>query len=92
LASGIGHTIHAAELNAAENALIRNAHLFGNSFNLEETYLGERIKEYDKLVEVKQEQQYVEELEEEPHEDEMNKTGDLVPVKISSDEDSDFSD
>jgi hypothetical protein len=49
LASGIGHTIHSAELNAAENALIRNAHLF-STFNLEETYLGDRIREYNEKV------------------------------------------
>lgn len=43
LASGIGHTIHVAQLNAAENALIRNAHLF-ERFNLKNTYLGNRIR------------------------------------------------
>lgn len=34
---------------AAENALIRNAHLFGG-FQLERTYLGTRIREYDEKV------------------------------------------
>ncbi|KAI6220040.1 Ribonuclease 3 [Aphelenchoides fujianensis] len=54
LASGTGYTIHEAELNAAENALIRNAHLFVD-FDLESTYLGARIRAYDDEVQVKEE-------------------------------------
>ncbi|KAI6228849.1 Ribonuclease 3 [Aphelenchoides fujianensis] len=63
LASGTGYTIHEAELNAAENALIRNAHLFVD-FDLESTYLGARIRAYDDEVQVKEEP--MDEDEEEP--------------------------
>ncbi|CAD5220458.1 unnamed protein product [Bursaphelenchus okinawaensis] len=48
LGSGSGKTVHDAEMDAAENALVRNSYLF-SQFNLEKTYMGERIKAYHKL-------------------------------------------
>lgn len=47
---GEASTVHDAEMLAAENALIRNAHLF-SKFNLESTYMGDQIREYNKEAE-----------------------------------------
>ncbi|KAI6211885.1 Ribonuclease 3 [Aphelenchoides besseyi] len=101
LGQGSGYTIHEAELNAAEDALIKHARLFGD-FNLESTYLGKRIRAYD--AEAKENPMECDEfvetkprIENEPPSSEEDsgqlEEGELAelpePVKISSDESSD---
>lgn len=82
--------------------MIRNAYLFGN-FALENTYLGTRIKEYDEKIDEKtgksRKNSSVEYDEDSVEEGEVIekkaskklKKKDLMPVKISSDEESDVS-
>ncbi|CAD5226926.1 unnamed protein product [Bursaphelenchus xylophilus] len=88
LGSGVGKTVHDAEMDAAENALVRNAYLF-SQFDLEATYMGERIKSYHQL---KEEPISSESSNEDEFEEKMEGTSiktEFVAVLISDESDSD---